>query len=336
MQRISFKIVGEWAWFSLGIALICIFAIANLKFGAIHYTWQEICNALLLQDTSSILYITLTQVRFPMIIMAIMAGAALAISGLLLQRVTQNPLACPSLSGVEYGTAFCVILCYMLLPDVAKPFIIVIALLGGLLTYSLTQIIVRKTSATPASITLIGVAFDAFYFSAIQAILLAFPYQAQAILYDLNGSLQGITLLDIQWIFIPLILCFFLVFLLAKRLDLLDLDEAQAISIGMNIKQYRLILLALSIFLATLVTSMIGPLLFFSLIIPHIVRPIAKSGSSLLMMSAIYGAVFLLFAQFITQFMAPETPPPVGLVMLLIAAPMLTWIVRRYLSYDAS
>jgi iron complex transport system permease protein len=284
-------------------------------------------------DLSSVTHITLIEVRLPMVLMAIIAGASLAISGLLLQRVTQNPLACPSLSGVEYGTACCVILSYMFIPHISKLGMMCISLMGGLLTYLLTQAIVKKTGATTTGIILIGIAFDALYFSLIQAILLAFPYQAQSILYDLNGSLLGVTFYDIGLISLPFMVLFAGSLLLGRRLDLLNLDELQASALGVAIKPYRLTLLAISIILATLVTSLIGPLLFFSLIVPHLVRSMT-SCRYIILFCAIYGAALLLMAQLLTQLISPMTPPPVGLVMLLIAAPMLTIIIRRYLPYD--
>lgn len=328
------KIISrQFIWLALGIVLIFIFAVCNLKYGVTVYCWGDILNVFLYPDPSSVSYITLLEVRLPIVLMAMMAGAGLAISGLLLQRVTQNPLACPSLSGVEYGTACCVILSYMFIPQVSKYTIIIISLTGGLLTYLLTQAIVKKTGATTIGITLIGVAFDALYFSAIQAILLAFPYQAQAILYDLNGSLQGITLYDIKWIVPLFILLLIIAFLFARRLDLLDLDEFQATSLGVAIRKYRLLLLGLSIFFATLITSMVGPLLFFSLIVPHIVKSFAR-GSYMLLHCAIFGAAILLMAEFLTQIITPQTPPPVGLIMLLMAAPVLIILTRQYLAYD--
>src|SRR5690242_6086568 len=104
----------------LGLGLIILFSIANLKYGVIYQSSEDILKTLIQHDPTSISYIMVFEVRLPMILMAIMAGAGLAISGLLLQRVTQNPLACPSLSGVEYGTACCVILSYMLIPNISK------------------------------------------------------------------------------------------------------------------------------------------------------------------------------------------------------------------------
>jgi len=316
-----------------GGLLVLLFAIGNLKYGVTHFNGYDLLSAFFHTDLSLVSHITLIEVRLPMVLMAIIAGASLAISGLLLQRVTQNPLACPSLSGVEYGTACCVILCYMFIPHVSKLGIMCISLMGGLFTYLLTQAIVKKIGATTTGITLIGIAFDALYFSLIQAILLAFPYQAQSILYDLNGSLQGITFNDIGLVALPFVVLFIVVLLLGKRLDLLNLDELQASALGVSIKPYRLIMLAVSIILATLVTSLIGPLLFFSLVVPHLVRSLTSS-RYIILFCAIYGAALLLMAQLLTYLVSPLTPPPVGLVMLLIAAPMLTIIIRRHLPYD--
>ncbi len=315
------------------IFLIMVFVMLDLKSGAMKFQWSEIFAAFQHPESTSIPAIAIMQVRLPMVIIAMLAGSGLAVSGLLLQSVTQNPLACPSLSGIEYATAFSVILCYMLDPEISRAAIMMIALSGGILTYLLVQWIAKRTGASSAGITLIGVAFNSLYYSAIQAILIAFPYQSQAILYDLNGSLIGVTLADIQFIILPYLLLITGVLLLSKRMDLLDMDDAHATALGLNIRKYRSIMLGVAILLSTLITSLVGPLLFFGLAVPHLVRPFAR-GTQAVWCCAILGALLLLIAAYVTQMLAPQTPPPIGLVMLLMIAPILIVIIQRYRSYD--
>ncbi|WP_170131795.1 FecCD family ABC transporter permease [Aquicella lusitana] len=336
MKKKTFGHVSPARWLMLGFMLIVIFALCDLKCGAMNYSWHDLIAAIQHPGATDETTINIMQVRLPMVLMAMMAGSGLAIAGLLLQRVTQNPLACPSLSGIEYGAALSVIISHMLMPQIVRPAAISVAVLGGLLTYFLMQAIVKKIGASTLGITLIGVAFNSLYYSVIQAVLLAFPYHAQAILYDLNGSLHGVTMHDIQFICLPFIALMMAAFLLAKRLDLLDLDEFQANTLGVAIHQYRLFLLGLSILLATLLTSIIGPLLFFGLVIPHLVKPLTHKSYHLMFFCAVFGAAFLLIAEFMTRIVSPQTPPPVGIIMLLMAAPLLLFITRRYVAYDQS
>ncbi len=317
----------------MGLLLIIFFSLCDLKYGAIFVSWRDVINALLHPHLPSVITTTLVQVRLPIVMLAIIGGAGIAIAGLLLQRITQNPLACPSLMGMEYGTAFFVILSYMFIPHITRPLIIAFALLGGLFTYLLMQWVAKKIHASTTGIILVGVAFDALYFSGIQAIMLAFPYQAQALLYNLNGSLQGITLADIKLIIVPVTFLFLITLLLSRRLDWLELDEDQTITLGVRVKPYRFMMLSLSILFTALMTSLIGPLLFFSLVVPHLVQPVAR-GYHAVLFCAVFGAAFLLLAEFMTRLIAPMTPPPVGLVTLLMGAPMMIYITRRYLVYD--
>lgn len=317
---------------SLASVCIVIFSFYNLKVGAMSYRWSDVWYALLHVSDSSLPTIDIIRVRLPIVLMCLIAGSSLAIAGFLLQRLTRNPLACPSLLGIEYGTAFFVVLSYLYMPQLNHAMVLVIALLGGSCTYFLMQLIIIKTKATIIGITLAGVAFNTLYYSLIQAVLIAFPYQAQAILYDLNGCLQNISLADIQLILLPFIILFLIAFLLARRLPLLDLDEIQARSSGVPVKYYRLALLAISIFLTTIITSFTGPLLFFGLIIPHLVRPFAKHHDSIFA-CATFGAAFLLIAECLTNVISPQTPPPVGLVALLMGSPILLMVVRRYFRY---
>jgi iron complex transport system permease protein len=329
------KLANQILLLFLGIffIFIFIFAMANLKYGVKDYAWHQIFEVLLHPAQDPLETIIILKVRLPMVLMAIMAGAGIAISGALLQCATQNPLACPSLSGIEYGTAFCVILTYMFLPQITPSGILIIALTGGGLTYLLIQAIAQKTSATAAGITLIGMAFNALYYSAIQATLLAFPYQAQSILYNLNGSLQGVTLQQVGLITLPFLLLMIGVVFYAKWLDFLSLDENQAKALGIPIKSYQFIIVGFAILFSTLMTSMIGPLLFFSLIVPHFVKLFTRN-VMLILACAIFGAAFLLAAKLLIQWLAPQSPPPVGLIILLMSGPLMIYIIRRYFSYD--
>jgi len=314
---------------SIGVILIIFLSLYNLQYGVTHYELPEIFSALWHRNENAIIFITLFKIRLPMILMAIMAGAGMAIAGLLLQKVTQNPLACPSLTGMEYGTALCVILVYLFLPNANRLHVLCIALLGGVFNFILIQCLIKKMGVSLIGITLIGIAFDALYFSVIQAILIAFPMQAQAMLYNLNGSIQGITVADIQLTFIFFSVLLTITLLFSRRLNLLDLDDNQAASLGFNIFKYRFIMLALSLLFTVVMTSMIGPLLFFSLIVPHVVKPFSGNKNSIVF-CAVFGAVLLLFAQLLTQLITPQTPPPVGIISLLIAAPLLIYITRQY------
>lgn len=327
------RIQKKTSWLSVGFILILLFTILNLKIGVIQSHWRDLFEILIGHEAKNILSITVIQIRFPEIILAMIAGAGLAVSGFLLQRVTQNPLACPSLSGVEYGTACGVVLTYLFFPHATRLAIIFISLVQGVFTYYLMQLIIKKINASSFGITLIGVAFNTFYYAIIQALLLRFPYEAQSILYDLNGSLQNIFWSDIQIIFLPFIVLLALAFGFEKRLELLDLDELQATALGVSVKKYQLGALIIAILLATLITSLTGPLLFFGLIIPHIINPIAPTGKKILFCS-VFGSVLLLGAELMTKLIMPQTPPPVGLVLLLISAPILIYIIRRFYVYD--
>jgi len=313
--------------------LILILSALNLKIGAIHYTWQEVLQALLHPHAHQVNTINIIKSKLPIILTGIIAGSGLAISGLLLQHLTRNPLACPSLFGIEYATALCVILCYMLMPTIAKPHLIMIASSGGVLTFLLMFILAKRMHATTIGITLIGVVFNALYYSAIQAIMIAFPSQSQAILYNISGSLYGSSLSDIGIIIIPFSLFMIISYFCSKHLSYLELDESQAIALGVPIKRFRLILLGLSILLATMITSIIGPLLFFGLIIPHFVRPFFRDQQAVIA-CGMTGAVVLLLAELSTKLISPQTPLPAGTLILLAAAPILILVTKKYVKYD--
>lgn len=321
------------AYIIVSSLFILILSALNLKFGVIHYTSREVMLALLHPNVHDVHTINIIKTKLPIILLGIIAGSGLAVSGLLLQHLTRNPLACPSLFGIEYATALSVILCYMFVPNISKLYLMLFASAGGLMTFLFMLILAKKMRATTIGLTLIGVVFNALYYSAIQALMLAFPNQSHAILYNISGSLYGANLQDIATIIIPFMILMIISYFCSNHLNYLELDEEQAIALGVPIKRYRFIILGLSVLLATIITSLIGPLLFFGLIIPHLIRPFFRNNHAFLA-SAMTGSVVLLLAELGTKLISPQTPLPAGTLILLAAAPILILITNKYHQYD--
>jgi len=309
---------------------IIVLSYLNLKFGPALYTFSEIMSAIIGVNYNSIAYLTIIQTRLPIIILAMISGASLAISGFLLQRATQNPLASPTLLGIEFSTACSVIIAYLVFPSIPDLLIILIACLGAALNFFLMNLILKRIGTNSLNITLSGVAFNALYFSIIQGIILAFTLQAEAIMYEVNGSLYGASFLNIKTIILPFLLLISLAIGLSNRLDLLNFSDSEAKSMGINIASYRKLIITLAIFLTALTTSITGPILFFGLIVANMIGSIANNIAGIVL-CAVSGAALLLLAQLTTSVIAPLTPPPVGLVSILLSTPILVYITKKYI-----
>jgi iron complex transport system permease protein len=273
----------------------------------------------------------ITQLRLPRATLALEVGAALGLSGAVLQGVTRNPLAEPGLLGVSAGAALgAVIAIYF---GLATHFTTVAPLLGlaGALLASVLTFALGRGGGT-ITLVLAGAAVSALGAAGIAlALNLApNPYAAYEIMTWLMGSLA-----DRSWaqvlLVTPFILlgCAMLLFT-ARGIDALALGEAQAQSLGIDLR--RLLVLAvfgtaLAIGASTAVTGVVG---FIGLVAPHLVRPLmGHQPSRILLPAALSGALLLLIADVATRLIHVGTEMKLGVLTSLIGTPFFFWLVVR-------
>jgi iron complex transport system permease protein len=272
-----------------------------------------------------------TQLRLPRTLLALMIGAALGLSGAVLQGVTRNPLAEPALLGVSEGAALgAVIAIYF---GLARHFAVAAPLLGilGALAASVLTFCLGRGGGTIALI-LAGAAVSSLATACISlALNLApNPYAANEIMTWLMGSLA-----DRSWLQVLLILP--LVFLgslmlasTARALDALSLGEVQARSLGINLQRLHVLALfgtALAIGASTAVTGVVG---FIGLVAPHLVRPlVGHQPSRILLPAALLGASLLLGADIGTRLIRVGPELKLGVFTSLVGTPFFFWLVVR-------
>jgi iron complex transport system permease protein len=272
-----------------------------------------------------------TQLRLPRAVLALEVGAALGLSGAVLQGVTRNPLAEPGLLGVSLGAALgAVIAVYfgfaMHFTPAAPLFGLIGALLAGLLTFALGR------GGGTITLVLAGAAVSALAAAAISLALNLAPNPFAA--YEITTWLMG-SLADRSWVHVILVTPFILlgsVMLLftARALDALALGEAQAQSLGVNLPRlYSLAVFgtAAAIGGATAVTGVIG---FIGLVAPHLVRPlVGHQPSRVLLPAALCGALLLLIADVATRLIHVGVELKLGVLTSLIGTPFFFWLVVR-------
>ena len=271
-----------------------------------------------------------TDIRAPRTVLALMMGAALGLSGAVLQGLTRNPLAEPGLLGVSTGAALgAVIAIYFgvtAISDLAGPLFGLLGAVGACaLTFSLGQggtIALILAGAAVSSLTAAGIAL-ALNFAPN-------PYAAYEIMNWLLGSLA-----DKSWTQVWLVLPFVVVgcVLLAttgRALDALSLGEAQAESLGVSMKRLRPLIVAGVALAVGATTSVTGAIGFIGLVAPHLARPfVGYQPSRLLLPSALGGALLLLLADIAvrTIHLGPEIK--LGVFTSLIGSPFFFWLVWR-------
>jgi iron complex transport system permease protein len=272
-----------------------------------------------------------TQLRLPRAVLALEVGAALGLSGAVLQGVTRNPLAEPGLLGVSAGAALgAVIAIYFGLATHVAAVAPLLGLLGALLASLLTFALGRGGGTI--TLVLAGAAVSAL---AAAGIALALnlapnPYAAYEIVTWLMGSLA-----DRSWFQVGLVTPFILLgaamlLLTARGLDALALGEAQAMSLGTNLPRLYVLSVfgtALSMGAGTAVTGVVG---FIGLVAPHLVRPwVGHQPSRTLAPAALSGALLLLFADVATRVIHVGTEMKLGVLTSLIGTPFFFWLVVR-------
>jgi iron complex transport system permease protein len=272
-----------------------------------------------------------TQLRLPRAVLALEVGAALGISGAALQGVTRNPLAEPGLLGVSLGAALGAVIAVYFgfathFTTAAPLFGLVGALLASFLTIALGR------GGGTITLVLAGAAVSALAAAGISlALNLApNPYAAYEIMNWLMGSLA-----DRSWLHVMLVTPFIvlgsaMLLFTARALDALALGEAQAQSLGVNLRRlYAMAVFgtAISVGAATAVTGVIG---FIGLVAPHLVRPlVGHQPSRVLLPAALAGALLLLFADVATRLIHVGAEMKLGVLTSLIGTPFFFWLVVR-------
>jgi iron complex transport system permease protein len=320
-------------WFVLIFLLIIAIAtvILSLSQGAVHLTWEQLWLALWRQGESTN-QIILWDLRLPRIIAGVVVGAALAISGALLQGLLRNSLADPFVLGISAGSGLITIAAITL--NILDLWLPALSWLGGVSTAALVYFLsYQKSGIVIDRLLLAGVAVSSLFFS-MQTILLllADDSRLQSALNWLVGSLNGRGWTEVNLVVPYIIIGIFAACFLGKILNLLNLGDDLAISLGLSLSKSRLLVGLLASLLAASAVSISGLIGFVGLIVPHGIRlVIGNDYRWLLPLSAIGGAWILTLADLISRLGAVELP--VGAVTAIMGSPVFIWLLYRRDNY---
>ena len=312
------------------LLLLCALFLISLLAGRVWLPAGDVWHGLWSPDENLAATIV-TQLRLPRAVLALEVGAALGLSGAVLQGVTRNPLAEPGLLGVSAGAALgAVIAVYFGMATHFMAAAPLLGLIGALLASMLTFAIGRGVGTI--TLVLAGAAVSALAAAGISlALNLApNPYAAYEIMTWLMGSLA-----DRSWVHVLLVTPFILLGSLmlsftARSLDALALGETQAQSLGINLQRLYVLAVfgtALAIGAATAVTGIIG---FIGLVAPHVVRPlVGHQPSRVLLPAALSGALLLMLADVATRLIPVGSEMKLGVLTSLIGTPFFFWLVVR-------
>ncbi len=306
-----------WLFLALTLLLGVLFVL-SLLFGATQMSLSEAIKAWLKGDISNADYRILFYIRLPRAIAALFSGCALAVSGVLIQAVLQNPMAAPNIIGVNSGAGLAAALTIAVFPN-ALPFLPLSAFLGALAASLLIYAISAKTSASKLTITLVGIAVGGVLNAAINTVKVAFPDSVYDADLFMIGGFSGVTYEKILPACILIAIALLLAFLMARDTDILTLGGNTAKSLGMNVTLMRFLLLILASALAGAAVSFSGLIGFVGLLVPHIMRKFVGSKHALLLpSSALCGGVLVLLCDLISRVIFAPYELPVGIILSLV------------------
>ena len=327
--------------FILLLLLVIILWFTNISFGSVSIPFIDIFSIIFGDETIKESWQTIIlEFRIPKAITAVLVGSGLSISGLLMQTLFRNPLAGPFVLGISSGASLGVALLILgssvfggifLTVSFSNWAVAIAASFGSFLVLSAVIIAANKVRNT-MSILIIGLMFGSFT-GAIISVLSYFSeaQEIQQYVFWSFGSLGNLSWDEIAIFFSIYMIGVLGVFAIIKPLNSLLLGENYAKSLGINVKQSRIIILIITSLLTGVITAFSGPIAFIGLAVPHLAKLIFTTSNhkTLIPATALTGALVLLICDIIAQVPTSEFTLPINAITSLFGAPVVIWLLIR-------
>jgi len=278
---------------------------------------------------SNIETIVLT-IRLPRVVLAALVGAALATAGAAYQGLFRNPLADPYLIGVAQGAALGAVVGFLLPWGV--PSVPALAFFGALVTVAAVYLLSRTKGALPVTtLILAGVALGAFLSAVTSFLILKSREEVHGILFWLLGGFSLSDWGEVKMAFPYVTGGLAVLYIYARGLNALQLDEEQAQQLGINVERLKLLLLAAATLSTAAAVSFVGVIGFVGIIVPHAVRLVwGPDYRFLLPLSTLCGAIFLILADIVARTALPPMEVPAGVVTAFCGTPFFLYLLHSH------
>ncbi|AYE34955.1 FecCD family ABC transporter permease [Clostridium septicum] len=328
MKKKSKSIIKVTSVILLLSCILCVLALISMSIGSARYSLSELINNLLSEENNPV-KIIIYNLRLPRIISAILIGAALSVSGALLQAVMRNPLADPGTIGVSAGAGAAATTILLIFPHMTTA-VPVFAFGGAALACGLIYLLAWRGGIDPVRIILSGVAINSVLGGYNGFLQMMYSDNLQGVLGFLNGSLAGSSWNNVRTLLIYVTIGLLLAIVCIKSANALQLGDEMAKNLGINVNVSRIVLSAISAFLAASTVSAVGMIGFVGLVVPHIARIIVGSDYKIMVpTSMLLGAVILLLADTVGRSIVPGMDIPVGTIMSMIGGPFFLYMLRK-------
>ena len=311
-----------WIILVMLIGLTVFSALLGLRCGSADLTLQQVVDGLLHPGTQTPPSQILWVVRLPHVAACLLAGVGLAVSGVLLQTATDNPLAGPNIIGVNAGAGFAMVLAMCFAP-MAYRWLPLMAFAGAFACTLLIVLIARRAGGSRVTIVLAGVAVSTLLSAATSLLRLRYPDLAVSYTYFSVGGVSGVTFSQLMLPAVLILTVFSAAMLLAGKLNLLCLGDHLVHSLGVRAKLLRTLALVFASASAAAAVSFAGLLGFVGLMIPHIARGLAGTSDvrRLLPAAALLGGTLVVLSDLLGRVLFAPSEIPAGIITALLGAP---------------
>jgi iron complex transport system permease protein len=290
-----------------------LIAVWSLRSGAVTLEFSQVVQALT-GDAPRAIQLVVMEWRLPRVLMALLVGASLGVSGAIFQSLMRNPLGSPDVMGFNTG-AWSGVLVAMVLFGQHLTAIALSAMAGGMLTSLVVWLLAWRNGIETFRLIIVGIGVRAMLLAFNTWLLLRASLETAVTAGLWNaGSLNGLTWAKTSPSAPIIVLMFVCAALLARRMRLLEMGDDSACALGVNVEWSRLLLMLVAVALTAAATALAGPISFIALVAPHIARRISATARWGLTQSALCGAVLLLLADIIAQQGFTPYQLPVGVV----------------------
>ena len=308
--------------FIVMILLLVALFFAAVNIGSLKVSFPELLKGLFVEYNEDVA--TIYDLRFPRIVISMLAGAAIAVSGVLFQAVLKNPLADPGIIGISSGASFAAVLITAFAPTLFffTPLFV--------LVYSLSW----KGGLSPLRIILVGVAVDAMFTGLSSALNSMNGGNMSGVAAIVNGNITMKTWDDVKTLVPYVVIGLVLALVMTKMCNLLALEDKTARSLGINVNAMRIVISLIAVLLASISTAVAGVISFLGLIVPHIGRILVGSDhKALVPFSALFGAFTFLLADTIGRTIAAPYEVSASIIMSVVGGPFFIILLRRSKKY---
>lgn len=311
------------------IALALVVAVLALGTGDYPVAPGRVLNAIF-GDGSRIEELVVMKWRMPRVLLALVLGAALGVSGAIFQSITRNPLGSPDIIGFNTGAYSGALVVLLIIGGGGYYATAVGALIGGIATALLVYLLAFKRGVQGFRLIIVGIAVSAVLASVNTWLILKADLEdAMSAAVWGAGSLNGLGWTQARPVLIILVVLVPMVVLASYRMPMLDLGDDAAKALGIRAEPTRLALIVLGVALTAVATAAAGPIAFVSLAAPQLARRLTRTPGVALLPAAAMGALLLVASDLIAQRAFQPTQLPVGVVTVSVGGLYLVWLLAR-------